>query len=71
MEGDSRGLCDNFAVAQKITADIIITKCVLMKIQQQPFAIAQYMMDFQSYSFCIHSKISEILDELLPLLVQK
>ena len=41
-----------------------------MKIQQQLFAIAQYMMDLQSYSFCIHSKISEILDELLPLLVQ-
>ena len=41
-----------------------------MKIQQQLFAIAQYMMDLQSYSFCIHSKILEILDELLPLLFQ-
>ena len=41
-----------------------------MKIQQQLFAIAQYMMDIKSYLFCTYSKISEILDELLPLLVQ-
>ena len=33
-----------------------------MKIQQQLFAIAQYMMDLKSYLFCIQSKISEILD---------
>ena len=38
-----------------------------MKIQQQLFAIAQYMIDLQSYLFCIHSKLSEIV--VVPLFV--